>query len=46
MRRDKALELEKLETQLLQLTNDIKEKIRTMTEDVERKVTNQLITLV
>lgn len=42
MRRDKATELEKLETQLLQLTNDIKEKIRTMTEDVERKVSSAL----
>ena len=37
-RRDRAVELEQLEKQLLQLTTDIKDKIKAMTEDVERKV--------
>ena len=38
LRREKAEELGYLEQQLLQLTNDIKDKIKAMTEDVERKV--------
>ena len=37
-RREKAGDLDYLEKQLLQLTSDIKDQIRSMTEDVERKV--------
>lgn len=42
LRRQKADELDKMELQLLQLTNDIKDKIKSMTEDVERKVSSAL----
>lgn len=42
LRREKAEELGYLEQQLLQLTNDIKDKIKAMTEDVERKVSSAL----
>ena len=42
LRREKAEELGYLEQQLLQLTNDIKDKIKAMTEDVERKVQTEI----
>lgn len=42
-RREMADELDYLEKQLTLLTNEIKDKIKTTVEDVERKVTVVLI---